>query len=235
MQLLHNKALWVSRSETVSESVKSQLSTYQTHLPLRGQAGLPHRHITSFRNTKNISKQKSIISVMAYATESVHATLTYAQMVTHTPTRNRMHLCTQWGLSASVLFTSGLKYTQVCDVFVVQSLSRVWLFANPWAAAHQASLSFIFSGICSNSCPLSWWCHPSHPLLPPSPPALNLSQHQGLFQWVGSLSSEGKLTWWGSIRANEDVEDSGSLMYPWDFWNGSLILEDMKAHFLSQF
>ena len=25
---------------------------------------------------------------------------------------------------------------------------------------------------------------PSHPLLPPSPPALNLSQHQGLFQWV---------------------------------------------------
>ena len=27
---------------------------------------------------------------------------------------------------------------------------------------------------------------PSHSLLPPSPPALNLSQHQGLFQWVGS-------------------------------------------------
>ena len=26
---------------------------------------------------------------------------------------------------------------------------------------------------------------PSCPLSPPSPPALNLSQHQGLFQWVG--------------------------------------------------
>ena len=25
---------------------------------------------------------------------------------------------------------------------------------------------------------------PSHPLSPPPPPALNLSQHQGLFQWV---------------------------------------------------
>ena len=25
---------------------------------------------------------------------------------------------------------------------------------------------------------------PSHPLLTPSPPAFNLSQHQGLFQWV---------------------------------------------------
>ena len=28
---------------------------------------------------------------------------------------------------------------------------------------------------------------PSHPLSSPSPPALSLSQHQGLFQWVGSL------------------------------------------------
>ena len=28
---------------------------------------------------------------------------------------------------------------------------------------------------------------PSHPLLSPSPPALNRSQHQGLFQWVDSL------------------------------------------------
>ena len=28
---------------------------------------------------------------------------------------------------------------------------------------------------------------PSHPLSPPSPPALNLSQHQGLFRWVSSL------------------------------------------------
>ena len=27
---------------------------------------------------------------------------------------------------------------------------------------------------------------PSHPLLFPSPPALNLSQHQGLFKWVSS-------------------------------------------------
>ena len=27
---------------------------------------------------------------------------------------------------------------------------------------------------------------PSHPLSPPSPPAVNLSQRQGLFQWVGS-------------------------------------------------
>ena len=28
---------------------------------------------------------------------------------------------------------------------------------------------------------------PSHPLLSPSPPTFNLSQHQGIFQWVNSL------------------------------------------------
>ena len=34
---------------------------------------------------------------------------------------------------------------------------------------------------------------PFHPLLPPSPPALSLSQHQGLFQWVGSSHQVAKL------------------------------------------
>ena len=33
---------------------------------------------------------------------------------------------------------------------------------------------------------------PSHPLSSPSPPAFNLSQHQGLFQWVGSLHQMAK-------------------------------------------
>ena len=34
---------------------------------------------------------------------------------------------------------------------------------------------------------------PSRPLLPPSPPAPNLSQHQGLFQWAGSLHQVAKV------------------------------------------
>ena len=34
---------------------------------------------------------------------------------------------------------------------------------------------------------------PSHPLLSPSPPALNLSQHQGLFQGVSSSHQVAKL------------------------------------------
>ena len=34
---------------------------------------------------------------------------------------------------------------------------------------------------------------PSHPLPSPSPPALNLSQHQGLFKWVSSLHEVAKV------------------------------------------
>ena len=43
----------------------------------------------------------------------------------------------------------------------VQSVSRAWLFAIPWAAARQASLSITNSQRCSNSCPSSRWCHPT--------------------------------------------------------------------------
>ena len=34
---------------------------------------------------------------------------------------------------------------------------------------------------------------PSHPLLSPSPPAFNLSQHQGLFKWVNSSHEAAKV------------------------------------------
>ena len=46
----------------------------------------------------------------------------------------------------------------------------------------------------SNSCPsVGDAIQPSHPLSSPSPPAFNLSQHQGLFQWVSSLHQVAKV------------------------------------------
>ena len=66
----------------------------------------------------------------------------------------------------------------------VQSLSRVRLFATPWTATRQTSLSITNS----QSPPKPMSIQAYHPLWSPSPPALNLSQHQGLFQWVSSSS-----------------------------------------------
>ena len=47
-------------------------------------------------------------------------------------------------------------------------------------------------GVYSILCPLSRWCHPTI-MLSPSPPAFNLSQHQGLFQWVSSSHQVAKV------------------------------------------
>ena len=43
----------------------------------------------------------------------------------------------------------------------VQPLSHDRLFVTLWTAAHQASLSSTNARACSNSCPLSRWCHPA--------------------------------------------------------------------------
>ena len=62
-------------------------------------------------------------------------------------------------------------------------LSRVGHFVNPWTAAHQASLSFTISWSLPKLMPVESVM--PHPLFPPSPPTLSLSQNQDLFQWVG--------------------------------------------------
>ena len=49
----------------------------------------------------------------------------------------------------------------LCPLSSVQSLSRVWLFATPWTAARQASLSITNYQTLLNSCPSSQWCHPT--------------------------------------------------------------------------
>ena len=43
------------------------------------------------------------------------------------------------------------------------------------------------SGVCLNSCPLSWWCCLTiWSSVIPFSSCFNLSQHQGLFQWISS-------------------------------------------------
>ena len=77
----------------------------------------------------------------------------------------------------------------------VQFLSRVWLFVTPWAAACQASLSFTISQSLLKLMSIDA-IQSSHPLSSTSPPAFNLSQHQGLFQWVSSSHQVAKVLLW---------------------------------------
>ena len=64
----------------------------------------------------------------------------------------------------------------------VQSLSHIRLFVTPWTAAHQASLSITNPWSLLKLMPIESVMPSNHPLSSPSPPALNLSQHHGLYQ-----------------------------------------------------
>ena len=94
-----------------------------------------------------------------------------------------------------VLLKNPMNIKQLCFLRSVQVLSHVWLSATPWTPAHQASLSLTKS--CNFPKPMSIKSvMPSNhlnPLSSPSPLALNLSQHQGLFKWVSSSHQVAKV------------------------------------------
>ena len=98
----------------------------------------------------------------------------------------------------------------------VQSLSRVRLFATPWIAAHQASLSNTNSrSLPKPMCIVSDAIQPSHPLLSPSPPAPNPSQHQGLLQWVSSSHQVAKVLFSFSIIPSNEHPGLISFRMDW--------------------
>ena len=112
----------------------------------------------------------------------------------------------------------------------VQSLSHVRLFATPWIAAHQASMSItnsqsllklmsIESVMPSNHFIL---CHPLL-LLP-----FNLSQHQGLFKWVSSLHQVAKV-WSFSFSISPSNEDSGLISFRMDWLDLLAIQGTLKS------
>ena len=67
---------------------------------------------------------------------------------------------------------------------------------------------------------------PSHPLLPPSPPALNLSQYQSLFQRVGSSDQVAK--YW-SFSISPSNEYSGLIYFRTDWFDLLAIQVTLKS------
>ena len=96
----------------------------------------------------------------------------------------------------------------------VQSLSRVQLFATPWTAAHQASLSIIYSQNLLKFMPMDSVLPSNHLILcrPLFPSAFNLSQHKGLFQLVSSLHQVAKY-WSFSFSISPSNEYSGPISF----------------------
>ena len=102
-------------------------------------------------------------------------------------------------ISSRPCFQFAWLYTQKWDCWDIWSLlfSCSVMSDSLWPHGLQhARLSCLSSTprACSNSYPLSRWCHPTiSSSVSPSSPAFNLSQHQGLFQWVSSSHQVAKV------------------------------------------
>ena len=81
--------------------------------------------------------------------------------------------------------------------------------------------------VCSNSCPLSQWCNPTISSSS-SPFTFNLSQHQGLFQWVGSLYQVAK-DWSFSFNLSPSNEYSGLISFRIDCFDILAIHGTLKS------
>ena len=75
---------------------------------------------------------------------------------------------------------------------------------------------------------------PSHLLLPSSPPALSLSQHQGLFQWVGCLHQVPKY-WSFSFSISPSNEYSGLISFGNDWFDFLAVQGTLKSSPAPQF
>ena len=69
---------------------------------------------------------------------------------------------------------------------------------------------------------------PSHPLLPPSPIALNLSQNQGFFQWVSSLHQVAKILEL-QLQHQSFNEYSGLISFMIDWFDLLTVQETLKT------
>ena len=70
---------------------------------------------------------------------------------------------------------------------------------------------------------------PSHPLLSPSPPAPNPSQHQGLFQRVNSSYQVAKVLWSFSFRISPSNEHPGLISFRMDWLDLTAVQGTLKS------
>ena len=117
---------------------------------------------------------------------------------------------------------------------VVQSLSHVQLFVTPWAKACQASLSSTISLGFPKLMPIESVMPSNHLILSPHfLLALSFSQHQDLFQWVGSSHQVAKvLEFWHQsfqwIFRTDFIQD-------WLVWSPCCSRDSQESSLASQF
>ena len=118
-----------------------------------------------------------------------------------------------------------------CCCLVTQSCQ---IFATPWTAAHQPSLCFSLPEFAQTHVSrVGDAIQPSHPLSSPSP-AISLSQHQGLFQCVGSSRQVAKVLEL-QLQHQSFHEYSGLVAFRMDWFDLLAVQGTLKSLLAPQF
>ena len=75
----------------------------------------------------------------------------------------------------------------------------------------------------------------SHPLSSPSPPALDLSQHQSLFQWVSFFASHGQITGVSASTSVLPMNIQDLFLQDWLVWSPCTSRDSQESFPASQF
>ena len=137
-------------------------------------------------------------------------------------------MTTLWkALSSEIVFTwSDSKFSSV-QFISVQSLSRVQLFATPWTAARQASLSITNSWSPPKPMSIELVMPSNHLiLLSPSPPALNLSR---VFSNESALHIRWPKYWSCSFKISPSNEHPGLISFRMDWLDLLAIQGTLKS------
>ena len=159
-----------SRGENVNTSLLRPLfsSLRAVHQTRKGASPCPHKKLGHGTQEAEVSKTSKTPATVPWA---LCLQLCGAPVCTDTVPLSSL----EWDPQDSHRFSS------------VQSLSRV--HSTPGLPVHHQLPEFIQTHVHRVSDAIQ----PSHPLSSPSPPAFNLSQHQGLFQWVNSSHEVAKV------------------------------------------
>ena len=106
---------------------------------------------------------------------------------------------------------------------------QVQLFEAPWTAACQDCLSIPTPGVYSDSCPLSWWCHPtiSYSIIPFSCP--QSFPASGTFQMSQFLTSGGQRTGVFSFSISPSNEYSWLISFRMDWLDLLAVQRALKS------
>ena len=140
--------------------------------------------------------------------------------------------CLDLSLFLSKLATFLSVYRSVNYIFIefssVQLLSHVWLcdlmdFSTPGLPVHHQLPEFTQTHVHWVSDAIQ----SSHPVSSPSPPAFNLSQHQGLFKWVSSSHQVAKVLEF-SFTISPSNEYSGLISFRMDWLDLPVVQGTLK-------